>query len=122
MAILHGHNLDSSRELYSVRPKSNCTYARLVTPRVFRPVNPSENALPAPQQTCTPLSYYLTFFYVDYIVRKGVFRELSIDDLPPLPDNFRAKLWRKKYLESKHMRTLWKLISMTKVQILWYIT
>ena len=97
----------------------NYAHTRLVTPRVFRPINPTDNALPAPQQTCTPISYYLTFFYVDYLVRKGVFQELSLDDLPPLPDVFRAKLWRKKYLENKHMRTLWKLISITKVPIFW---
>ena len=95
---------------------------RLVTPRVFRPVNPADNALPAPQQTCTPISYYLTFFYVDYLVRKGIFQELGMDDLPPLPDNYRAKLWRQKYVDSKYVRTLWKLLSMTKVQILWYLT
>jgi hypothetical protein len=82
-------------------------------------VDPADNALPAPLQTCTPISYYLTFFYVDYLVRKGVFQELTLDDLPPLPDLYRAKLWRKKYFESKYSRTLWKLISLTKVNIIW---
>lgn len=92
----------------------------LFTPRIFRPVDPDDNALPAPQQVCTPISYYLTFFYVDYLVRRGIFQELTLDDLPPLPDDYRAKLWRKKYLESKRVRTLWRLISINKAQIIWY--
>ena len=100
-------------------PSRNYSDIRLVTPRVFRPINPADNALPAPQQICTPISYYFTFFYVDYLVRKGVFQELELDDLPPLPDNYRAKLWRQKYVDSKYVRTLWKLLSLTKVQILW---
>ena len=86
---------------------------------MFRPVDPAENALPAPQQECTPISYYLTFFYIDYLVRKGIFQELGLDDLPPLPDDFHAKLWRKKYVDSKYVRILWKLISITKAQIFW---
>jgi hypothetical protein len=89
---------------------------------VFRPVDPADNALPAPQQICTPFSYYFTFFYVDYLVRNGVFRELGLDDLPPLPDTYRAKLWRQKYFDSKYTRTLWKLVSITKVNIIWYLS
>jgi len=71
-------------------------------------------------QECTPFSYYITFFYIDYLVRMGIFKELTLDDLPPLPDYYQAKIWRKKYVDSKYVRILWKLLSITKVPILWY--
>lgn len=122
MAIQCSHRPNSISKRYPVPLLAGIFLTnRLVTPRVFRPVNPADNALPAPQQTCTPISYYLTFFYVDYLVRKGVFQELGLDDLPPLPDNYRAKLWRQKYIDSKYIRTLWKLLSLTKAQILWMV-
>ena len=93
----------------------------MFTPKVFRPVVPEDNCEPSPLQTCTPFSYYLTFFYIDYLVRRGIWRELTLDDLPPLPDNYRAKLWRQKYIDSKYIRTLWKLISLTKTSVAWML-
>jgi hypothetical protein len=44
-----------------------------------------------------------------------------LDDLPPLPDNYRAKIWRQKYVDSTHIRTFWKLISITKSSALWML-
>jgi hypothetical protein len=84
---------------------------------VFRPVAPEDNAEPSPMQTCTPISYYLTFFYIDYLLRKGIWQELNLEDLPPLPDNYRARLWRQKFIDSRYIRTLWKLLSLTKFSI-----
>jgi hypothetical protein len=88
-----------------------------LTPRVFRPVVPEDNCEPSPLQTCTPISYYLTFFYIDYLIRKGIWQELNLEDLPPLPDNYRAKLWRQKFIDSRYIRTLWKLLSLSKFSI-----
>jgi hypothetical protein len=67
-------------------------------------------------QTCTPL-LYLTFFYIDRLVRKGFWQELNLEDLPPLPDNYRAKLWSQKFIGIRHTCTLWKLLSLTKFSI-----
>jgi hypothetical protein len=75
--------------------------------------------MPAPQQECSPISYYITFFYIDYLVRKGMFHELHLDDLPPLPDDHSANLWCQEYLDSKYTRTFWKLVWLTKVHIIW---
>lgn len=49
-----------------------------------------------------------------------MFQELTLDDLPPLPDDYHAKLWRQKYVDSKYIRLLWKLISLTKMDIIWF--
>lgn len=100
------------------QPLSILLTSSLITPRVYRPLDP-ENPKPSPLQTCTPISYYITFFYVDYLVRKGFWRELQLEDLPPLPDLYHAHLWRKKWLDSKHKSTIWKLISLTKTPGLW---
>jgi hypothetical protein len=71
-------------------------------------------------QEATPISYYLTFFYVDYLVRRGLFKELLLEDLPPLPDTFAAKRWREKYCNTKSGRTVWKLLALVKASIFGY--
>lgn len=118
MAIQHRHHTDSPRQHIPVLAFPTCSNFSLFTPRVYHPVDRSE-PLAAPEQTCTPISYYFTFFYVDHLVRKGIFQELGLDDLPPLPDTFRAKIWRKKWIDSQYTKILWRLIFITKSHIAW---
>jgi hypothetical protein len=113
--------IDRCRQHYSVLPALVPTNNRLFTPRVFRPVVPEDNCKPSPIQTCTPISAYLTFFYIDYLIRKGIWQELVLDDLPPLPDDYHAKLWSQKYVDSKYIRTLWRILSITKTSVVWMV-
>ena len=92
----------------------------ILTPRVYRPIDPNSQTPPAPHQICTPISYYLTLFYLDHLVWQGIFHEVGLDDLPPLSDDYKAKFWRNKFFNSKYTGTLWKLISITKVELFWY--
>ncbi|ODQ52786.1 hypothetical protein SAICODRAFT_80947 [Saitoella complicata NRRL Y-17804] len=121
----------SEHQMKHVRNEGWFTWARLilmvavnflplVTPRVWHPVDPTDKeAVPAPEQTCTPISYLGTYYWIDPVVRKGYKRDLEVDDLPPLPDYDRAKLWREKTLKNKKSSTLMTVLSLMRVDIAW---
>ncbi|KAI0889275.1 abc transporter [Annulohypoxylon maeteangense] len=39
----------------------------------------------SPEETCSWYSYYMSYGWLTYLTVRGFFRDLSIDDLPPLP-------------------------------------
>ncbi|ORY76316.1 P-loop containing nucleoside triphosphate hydrolase protein [Protomyces lactucae-debilis] len=79
----------------------------LSTPRIWRPVDPAnEEDVAAPEQTCTPFSYFASYQWVDPVVRKGGRRDLELEDLPPLPDYDRAAYMKEKILHARRSTVL----------------
>ncbi|KAL4891593.1 P-loop containing nucleoside triphosphate hydrolase protein [Aspergillus ambiguus] len=95
----------------------------LATPRPRRPfaVDPeTENSLttgePSPEETCSLFSYYCSYEWITYVILRGFRRDLTMDDLPPLPSYDDPSKWLEKIKKQrlkggKTLRTLCRLLS-----------
>ncbi|KAI1460349.1 abc transporter [Annulohypoxylon moriforme] len=90
-----------------------------ITPREMQSKEPNvENSIPeemnekySPEETCSWYSYYMSYGWLTYITVRGFFRDLSIDDLPPLPTYDAPTVWLQRMCEArlkggKTLRTL----------------
>ncbi|KAI1206479.1 abc transporter [Annulohypoxylon truncatum] len=80
-----------------------------ITPREIRSKerNP-ESSIPeelnekySPEETCSWYSYYMSYGWLTYLTVRGFFRDLSIDDLPPLPTYDAPTAWLQRMREAR---------------------
>lgn len=69
----------------------------------------------SPEETCSLFSYYCSYEWITYVVLRGFQRDLTMDDLPPLPTYDEPLKWlnsiKKQRLKGgKTFRTLYRLL------------
>ncbi|RAK78513.1 putative ABC multidrug transporter [Aspergillus fijiensis CBS 313.89] len=72
-----------------------------------------ENA--SPEETCSLFSYYCSYEWITYVIFRGCRRDLTMDDLPPLPSydeplRWLEKIKRQRRKGGKTFRTLCRLL------------
>ncbi|EAW07156.1 putative ABC multidrug transporter [Aspergillus clavatus NRRL 1] len=94
----------------------------LATPRSPRPLvsdaeihKPDMEEKPSPEETCSLFSYYCSYEWITYVIIRGCRRDLTMDDLPPLPSYDEPLKWLKKIKRQrlrggKTLRTLCRLL------------
>ncbi|EYE98824.1 putative ABC multidrug transporter [Aspergillus ruber CBS 135680] len=92
----------------------------LVTPRPRCPFIPdAESDEPAieesPEETCSLFSYYCSYDWITYVILRGFQRDLTMDDLPPLPTYDEPLKWlnnikKQRLRGGKTFRTLYRLL------------
>ncbi|KAI1377763.1 abc transporter [Hypoxylon crocopeplum] len=55
----------------------------------------------SPEETCSWFSYYISYEWLTYLTIRGFFRDLAIDDLPPLPTYDAPLLWLQRMREAR---------------------
>lgn len=89
------------------------------TPREWQPIDPSDaDDQPSPEQVCTPFSYYISYYWIEYLIRLSFNREVVTNDLPPVPDYDKARLWKHKILEARTDSLLWTLLSLMQWELI----
>lgn len=64
-------------------------------------VSDSINEKISPEETCSWFSYYVSYEWLTYLTVRGFFRDLSIDDLPPLPTYDAPTAWLQRMRKSR---------------------
>ncbi|KAI0152155.1 abc transporter [Hypoxylon sp. NC0597] len=72
-----------------------------ISPRHIRTKEPNLESLVSsgirekhsPEETCSWFSYYVSYGWLTYLTIRGFFRDLAIDDLPPLPTYDAPTAW-----------------------------
>ncbi|RAQ49578.1 ABC multidrug transporter [Aspergillus flavus] len=69
----------------------------------------------SPEETCSLFSYYCSYEWLTYVILRGCRRDLTMDDLPPLPSYDEPSKWLKKIKRQrlkggKTFRTLCRLL------------
>ncbi|RAL16990.1 putative ABC multidrug transporter [Aspergillus homomorphus CBS 101889] len=69
----------------------------------------------SPEETCSLFSYYCSYEWITYVIFRGCRRDLTMDDLPPLPSydeplKWLAKIKRQRRKGGKTFRTLCRLL------------
>lgn len=94
----------------------------LATPRPIHPFLPDTESdeRPArkevsPEETCSPFSYYCSYEWITYVILRGCQRDITMDDLPPLPAYDLPLKWlektkRQRLKGGKTFRTLCRLL------------
>ncbi|KAA8651390.1 putative ABC multidrug transporter [Aspergillus tanneri] len=95
----------------------------LGTPRPRRGVFPTDVEIEerrivdetSPEETCSLFSYYCSYEWITYVILRGCRRDLTMDDLPPLPSYDEPSKWLKKIKRQrlrggKTFRTLCRLL------------
>lgn len=92
----------------------------LATPRPRCPLAPdieSDESFveESPEETCSLFSYYCSYEWITYVILRGFQRDLTMDDLPPLPTYDEPLVWLKKIKTQrlkggKTVRTLCRLL------------
>ncbi|RAL05511.1 putative ABC multidrug transporter [Aspergillus ibericus CBS 121593] len=92
----------------------------LATPRPRRSVRDTETdelveAKVSPEETCSLFSYYCSYEWITYVILRGCQRDLTLDDLPPLPTYDEPLKWLKKIKKQrlkggKTFRTLCRML------------
>lgn len=91
----------------------------LCTPRTWTPIDPTNrDDIASPEQTCTPFSYFVSYSWIEYLIRIAVHRDIVTDDLPPIPDYDRARIWRNRILEARRDSLLWTLLVLMRWELL----
>lgn len=94
------------------------------TPRPQRPVSLNDERLgcptveekASPEETCSLLSYYCSYEWITYVIIRGCRKDLSMEDLPPLPTYDEPLKWLHKMKKQrlrggKTFRALCRLLS-----------
>ena len=95
----------------------------LASPRPTRPFlpdtesdeTPVKEEEVSPEETCSPFSYYCSYEWITYVILRGCQRDLTMDDLPPLPAYDQPLKWlekaeRQRLKGGKTFRTLCRLL------------
>jgi ABC-type multidrug transport system fused ATPase/permease subunit len=74
----------------------------------------------SPEETCSLFSYYCSYEWITYVILRGCQRDLTMDDLPPLPSydeplKWLEKIKRQRQKGGKTFRTLCRLLK-TEIQ------
>lgn len=74
----------------------------------------------SPEETCSLFSYYCSYEWITHVILRGFRRDLTMDDLPPLPSYDDPSRWLEKIKKQrlkggKTLRTLCRLLS-TEIQ------
>ncbi|KAL3417937.1 ATP-binding cassette transporter abc4 [Phlyctema vagabunda] len=56
---------------------------------------------PAPEEYCSPVSYFMSYSWLDKLILVGWRRALALDDLPPLPHYDEPFIWLDNVLEAR---------------------
>ncbi|PKY09269.1 putative ABC multidrug transporter [Aspergillus campestris IBT 28561] len=99
----------------------------LGTPRPRRPLVRNEeieelcveDIRVSPEETCSLFSYYWSYEWVTYVILRGCRKDLTMEDLPPLPSYDEPSLWLKKIQtqRKKGGKTFRTLIRLLKTEI-----
>ncbi|KAF8443446.1 hypothetical protein BGX38DRAFT_1095677, partial [Terfezia claveryi] len=94
----------------------------ILTPRVWYPVDPyDEKAVASPEQTASFASYILSYSWIGGLVLKALHKDIHPEDLPPIPDYDRGKLWAQKILKNQKKSTLRTLVSLMRYDLCFMI-
>ncbi|XXH02739.1 hypothetical protein Hte_009124 [Hypoxylon texense] len=55
----------------------------------------------SPEETCSWFSYYISYEWLTYLTIRGFFRDLAIDDLPPLPSYDAPTIWLQRMRQAR---------------------
>ncbi|PWW78291.1 P-loop containing nucleoside triphosphate hydrolase protein [Tuber magnatum] len=89
----------------------------LATPRVWYPVDPSAGGEPTPEQVASPFSYAISYYWIESIIRIAYRRDVEVEDLLPIPDYDRGKLWSRMIANHRRSTTFWTLLSLMKYEL-----
>ncbi|KAK1139883.1 hypothetical protein N8T08_011044 [Aspergillus melleus] len=82
----------------------------------------------SPEETCSLFSYYCSYEWITYVILRGCRKDLTMDDLPPLPSYDEPSRWLKKIKKQrlkggKTFRTLCRLLKTEiKTMMCWSAT
>lgn len=118
-----------SKEMIQQARKGWEVYARLglsftlgalsmITPSVWYPVDPYSDHTATLEQTASIFSSFISFSWIEGLIRKGFRNDLEVKDLPKLSDSDSAKLWSCKFLKIKKSSVFWALVSLKKYDLL----
>ncbi|OJJ45815.1 hypothetical protein ASPZODRAFT_98737 [Penicilliopsis zonata CBS 506.65] len=97
----------------------------LAAPRPVRPISIDEGELNveeedvSPEETCSLFSYYCSYEWITYLILRGFRRDLTMDDLPPLPAYDDPSSWLRKIRAQRQRggKTLRVLLRLMKTEI-----
>ncbi|KAF8476090.1 hypothetical protein BDZ91DRAFT_689962 [Kalaharituber pfeilii] len=90
----------------------------LFTPRLWYPVDPyNENEIASPEQIACLASYILSYSWIGGLVLKAFRKDIGPEDLPPIPDYDRARLWGQKILKDQKTSTFFTLLSLMRYDL-----
>lgn len=92
ITIIGSHNTPTTLELGKLACLAFVPLISFITPRHSRNKKPNPESLvreckeiPSPEETCSWFSYYVSYGWLTNLTLKGFRRDLTIEDLPPLP-------------------------------------
>ncbi|KAI0900117.1 abc transporter [Annulohypoxylon nitens] len=119
VAIIGSHRRPSAIECGKLVCLTVTLIISFITPREMRskerniesPILEDMSEKYSPEETCSWYSYYMSYGWLTYLTVRGFFRDLSIDDLPPLPTYDEPTTWLHRMSEArlkggKTLRTL----------------
>ncbi|KAI1779139.1 abc transporter [Hypoxylon cercidicola] len=74
---------------------------RMKEPNPESPSPKGINEKPSPEESCSWFSYYVSYEWLTYLTIRGFFRDLAIDDLPPLPTYDAPTVWLHRMREAR---------------------
>lgn len=74
---------------------------RMKETNLENPASRGTNEKLSPEETCSWFSYYISYGWLTYLTIRGFFRDLAIDDLPPLPSYDAPTIWLQRMREAR---------------------
>lgn len=99
-----------------------CFLSYLVTPRVWYRVDPYAEDEVSPEQTASPFSYLMSYYWIEYLVYRAFRHNIEIKDLPNVPDYDRGKLWTIKLKNNDRGSSMKTLISVMRYDLMFMVS
>ncbi|OTA59277.1 abc transporter [Hypoxylon sp. EC38] len=109
ITIIGSYKQPSSIECATLACLAFALTISLISPRHVRAKEPNlESPAPrdagekfSPEETCSWFSYYFSYGWLTYLTIRGFFRDLVVDDLPPLPTYDAPTAWLRRMCEAR---------------------
>ncbi|KAI2464558.1 abc transporter [Annulohypoxylon bovei var. microspora] len=109
IAIIDSDKKPSSIECFKLVCLALTLMVSFITPREMQskqrniesPILEDMKEKYSPEETCSWYSYYMSYGWLTYLTIRGFFRDLSIDDLPPLPTYDAPTTWLRRMREAR---------------------
>ncbi|OTA77722.1 hypothetical protein M434DRAFT_382711 [Hypoxylon sp. CO27-5] len=109
ITIIGSYKKPSSIECATLACLAFALTISLISPRYVRAKEPNlESSAPrdagekfSPEETCSWFSYYFSYGWLTYLTIRGFFRDLVVDDLPPLPTYDTPTAWLRRMCEAR---------------------
>jgi len=91
------------------------------TPRVWYQVDPYTKDEVSPEQVASLFSYLMSYYWIEFLIRRAYNHTIETSDLPNVPDYDRGRLWERKLANNDQGTSFKTLLRVMRTDLLFMV-